>query len=200
MKKTSALLMSSAIIGALLSGCVTSPAKPKTFATLGQFEQYQLNTAIYRITFKGSPNMRQGTAEEIALLKAAKTTADAGYRYFQVLSESKPEPRQGVMYPDPMFGPPFGIYSRLGYRHWPYYGMYADPFYQPVVYNIDPVEVSYTISCSKTPSTAHDEFDATLILASLGPKYYLNTDGSPRMITPTTPMSTTKPTNKDTKN
>lgn len=194
MKKINALLIGSVLSSAILGGCAMTPPKPKTFATLGQYEQYQLNTAIFRITFKGDPDMPQGMAEEIALLKAAKTTVDNGFRYFQVLDSSKPSQRQRVYYPAPMFdGPPFGYYGRYGYRGgWPYYGMYNDPFFnEPVVYNVDPVEVSYTISCSKTPSTAHDEFDAKLILASLGPKYYLNADGTPRIIEPVTPQ--TKP-------
>jgi hypothetical protein len=164
----------------LLSGCVMSPAKPRAFASLGQFEQYQLNTAIFRVSFRGDPDMSQGTAEEITLLKTAKTTVEAGYRYFSVVNESKPRPRRTVVYPD---YPPFGFY---GHRRWPY-GFYNDPFYSSTVYNIDPVEVSYTIHCSKAPSSQKDEFDAQLILASLGPKYYLNADGSARVIE-TTPV------------
>lgn len=169
----------------MLSGCVVAPSKPQSFASLGQFEQYQLNTAIYRIRFSGNPDMSPATAEEISLLKAAKTTLDAGYRYFTVLDQSKSAPsRRAVVYPDHLAGPnwygPYGPRSR-----WPYprHGWgWNDPFYEGVVYNLDPVEVSYTIKCSNTASQKGEEFDARLIMTTLGPKYYLNTDGSPRII------------------
>lgn len=175
MKNISKLSITALCFGLLLSGCAMTPPKPRTFANLGQFEQYQLNTAIFRVTFRGDPDMSQGIAEEIALLKAAKTTVEAGYRYFSVIDQSKPRQRRTVVYPD---YPPFGFY---GSRRWPY-GLYNDPFYSSTVYNIDPVEVNYTIHCSKTPSSQKDEFDANLILTSLGPKYYLNANGSARVI------------------
>lgn len=174
----------------LLGGCAMVPPKLQSFASLGQFEQYQLNTAIYRVRFTGDPDMSAATAEEIALLKAAKTTLDAGYRYFVVLDQSKSAPsRRTVVYPDHLaapnwYGPswygPYGLHSR-----WPYHRHgwgWNDPFYEGVVYNLDPVEVSYTIKCSNTASQKGEEFDARLIMSSLGPKYYLNADGTPRVM------------------
>lgn len=171
----------------ILSACAIAPSKPKSFASLGKFEQYQLNKATFRISFKGDPDMAQSTAEEIALLKAAKATIDAGYQYFHVLDEAKPQrPRRTVVYPDYPYGAygpygygGFGRWSRYGYGG---YGWPADPFYGATVYNLDPVEVSYTIVCSTTPSDQRDEFDARIILQSLGPKYHLNPDGSARPI------------------
>lgn len=181
----------------VLSGCAIAPPAPQSFANLGKFEQYQLNTAIFRVRFSGDAEMSPATAEEIALLKAAKTTIDAGYRYFQVIDHSKPDVvRRSVVYTDPLvYSDPWGrrpwgwpsaygyggYRSRLGYYNqgwgWP-----NDPFYRSVGYAIDPVEVSYTIKCSNAASQKGEEFDARLIMASLGPKYYLNADGSPRMI------------------
>lgn len=170
----------------LLSACATTPPAPKSFVSLGQFEQYQLNTAIYRVRFTGKPDMSAATAEEIALLKAAKTTLDAGYRYFIVLDQSKSAPsRRAVVYPDGLYDGWNSPAWYGGYR-WPYYnrGWYGwnDPFYQGVIYNLDPVEVSYTIKCSNTASQKGEEFDARLIMSSLGAKYYLNADGTPRVI------------------
>ncbi len=182
------------LVAGLISGCATTPKQPPTFANLGQFEQYQLNTAIFRIRFIGDPNMSQGTAEEIALLKAAKTTLDAGYRYFYVLNETKAPPtRRTVIYPDAFSGSPwYGPYR----SRWPYYNQgWNDPFYHATVYNLDPVDVSYTIKCSNTPSAQNEEFDAKLIVSSLGAKYYLHTDtsASPQ----TTPQKLQAPTPTD---
>lgn len=190
-KKPAMLLLTSLLSGLLFTGCVTLPRQPPSFASLGKFEQYQLNTAIFRVRFVGDPDMSRGTAEEIALLKAAKTTVDAGYRYFYVLDQSKePQSRRTVVYPDVYGRPWFGPYGPYRSR-WPYYG-YGwpdDPFYGGVAYNIDPVEVSYTIKCSTTTSATGEEFDAKLILSSLGPKYYLNPDGSPYIIQPMAPKT-----------
>jgi hypothetical protein len=174
----------------ILTSCAIAPPAPKSFANLGKFEQYQLNTAIFRVRFSGDADMSPATAEEIALLKAAKTTLDAGYRYFQVIDQSKPAAvGRRVVYTDP-FARAWGWPSAYGYggyrSRWGYYnsgwGWPNDPFYQGVGYAIDPVEVSYTIKCSNTPSQKGEEFDARLIMASLGHKYYLNADGTPRVM------------------
>ena len=179
----------SGLAALLLSGCVMAPSQPRSFASLGQFEQYQLNTAIYRVRFTGDPDMSAATAEEIALLKAAKTTMDAGYRYFMVLDQGKSAPsRRAVVYSDPFPGWGGPLWHGPHRARWPYYGSswygpgWNDPFYEGVVYNLDPVEVSYTIKCSNTASQKGEEFDARLIMTSLGPKYYLNADGTPRVI------------------
>ena len=187
------LLSGSLLAMGLISGCATTPTQPPTFASLGSFEQFQLNTAIFRIRFIGEPSMSQGTAEEIALVKAAKTTLDAGYRYFYVLHESQaPQPRRTVILPDPLshnpwYGP-YGSYrSRSPFNNSPFYNQgwgWNDPYYQGTVYHLDPVDVSYTIKCSNTASADHEEFDAKLIMSSLGAKYYLETDGAPRIIKP----------------
>lgn len=190
------LAITSLTAGLMLSGCVMAPSAPKSFASLGQFEQYQLNSAIYRVRFTGDPDMNAATAEEIALLKAAKTTLDAGYRYFMVLDQSKSTPsRRTIVYPDALYGgwnsPAwYGGYRGHGLNR-PYYnrGWYGwnDPLYEGVVYNLDPVDVSYTIKCANTPSQKGEEFDARLIMSSLGAKYYLNADGTPRVIPRATP-------------
>lgn len=192
----SVILRASVLTVGLISGCATTPKQAPTFANLGQFEQYQLNTAIYRIRFIGDPNMSQGTAEEIALVKAAKTTLDAGYRYFYVLNESKaPQTRRTVVYPEPFsnapwYGP-YGSYRSRSpfynspFNNSPFYNQgwgWNDPYYQGTVYNLDPVDISYTIKCSNTSSADNEAFDATLIMSSLGRKYFLDTNGTPRVL------------------
>lgn len=192
---STAISCKNALLGLLLAigltSCAIAPPAPKSFASLGQFEQYQLNTAIFRVRFSGDADMSPATAEEIALLKAAKTTLDAGYRYFQVIDQSKPAAvGRRVVYTDPFARGPWGWPSAYGYggyrSRWGYYnsgwGWPNDPFYQGVGYAIDPVEVSYTIKCSNAPSQKGEEFDARLIMASLGHKYYLNADGTPRVM------------------
>jgi hypothetical protein len=180
-------LFSVALLSLIVSACAFAPPKPKSFNQLGKFEQYQLNQATFRVSFSGDPDMPQSRAEEIILLKAAKATVEAGYRFFHVVEQSQPQPqpRRSVVYPD---YPP-GFYHGYGYRRWGYGYPWGDPFYAATVYNLDPVEISYTIACSNTPSEQRDEFDAKLILQSLGPKYHLNPDGSAHPIEPPVPLA-----------
>ena len=159
----------------LLGACATTPPQPRTFDQLGQFNHYPLNQNSFRISFKASPNMSFGTAEEITLLKAAQTTVQQGFIFFKVLDDpsnrSQQPPRQAVVYQAPMYNPFYYGYHRSG--------RFYDPFYQyPQVVNIEPTQVAYTIGCyrekDKMPA---DAFDARLILQSLGQKYGLGPTG-----------------------
>ena len=49
-----------------ITGCATTPSKPRTFDQLGQYTTVPLNDHSYRISFQGNSNMSFGTAEEIA--------------------------------------------------------------------------------------------------------------------------------------
>ena len=98
MKKTViALTLATA---ALLSGCATTASKPLTFDQLGQYSTTPLNANTYRISFQARPNMSFGTAEEITLLKAAQTTVQNGFQFFQVLNDpsnrTQQPPRQAI--------------------------------------------------------------------------------------------------------
>lgn len=169
----------------LLSGCVSAPPAPRTFDQLGQFGSTPLNQNSYRISFQAGNNISFGTAEEITLLKAAQTTVKNGFQFFKVQDDpsnrNQRPPRQAVVYPTPYY--PYGYY---GFRRHP---MFHDPFYDiPQVVNVDPVQVSYTISCFKDRNAApEDAFDARLILESLGQKYGLNAVGD---VLPVQPAAT----------
>ena len=176
-----------AIIGSLaLSGCATTPSKPRTFDQLGQFSNTPLNNKTYRISFVADSNMSYGTAEEITLVKAAQTTLKNNFRFFKVMDDpsnrAQKPPRQAVVYPNPPMYGPYGYYRRHP-AFWP------DPFYDtPQVVNIEPAQVSYTIECFKDQKSApEDAFDAKLILQSLGSKYGLSVNGDVLQPEPPTP-------------
>lgn len=175
-------LTAAAVIG--LSGCASTPTKPRTFDQLGQFSTTPLNQQTYRINFKALPNMSFGTAEEIALLKSAQTTVQHGFQFFKVIDDpsnrTQQPPRQAVVYPTPMYNP-YGYYRR-GPFAWP------DPFYDaPYSVTVESAQVAYTIHCYKEKEAPSDAFDARLILQSLGQKYGLSTTGEvlqPQSIAP----------------
>lgn len=179
-------LMSLTMLAVLVvSGCASTPSKPRTFDQLGNFSSTPLNAQTYRISFQGSSNMNFGTAEEITLLKAAQTSVLNGFHFFKVMDDpsnrSQQPPRQAVVYSNPMYG--------YGYRRHP---AFYDPFYNvPQIVTLDPVQVSYTIQCFKDQKTApNDAFDARLILQSLGQKYGLSSTGE------VLPVQTETSTNK----
>ncbi|MGE8540975.1 MAG: CC0125/CC1285 family lipoprotein [Acinetobacter sp.] len=170
------LLLGAALgLSLALAGCATTPSKPLTFDQLGKFESIPLNAQTFRISFRASPNMSFGTAEEITLVKAAQATVQNGFQFFKVLDDpsnrTQQPPRQAVVYPAP--SPyPYGYGRR-------YPGFWPDPFYDmPRVVTLDPTQVAYTIECFKNEKTApKDAFDARLILQSLGAKYGLSRTG-----------------------
>ena len=110
-------LFIAAAIGAslILAGCATTPSKPLTFDQLGQFSSTPLNAQTFRISFKASPNMSYGTAEEITLVKSAQATVQKGFQFFKVLDDpsnrTQQPPRQAVVYPSPP-PYPYGYYRR----------------------------------------------------------------------------------------
>lgn len=173
MNKTLIGLITVAVI--TLTGCTTTPSKPRTFDQLGQYTTVPLNDHSYRVSFQGNSNMSFGTAEEITLLKSAQITLLNGFTYFKVQNDpsnrSQQPPRKAVVYPTPSYYP----YGWGGYRR-PYWN---DPFYDmPQVVTLDPVQVAYTIDCFKDKKSAPDDaFDARLILQSLGGKYGLSPTG-----------------------
>ncbi|WP_130803910.1 CC0125/CC1285 family lipoprotein [Acinetobacter ihumii] len=189
------LSLSLALMTALvMTGCATTPKKPRTFDQLGQFATYALNNQTYRISFKADPNMSYGTAEEITLVKSAQATLQNGFRFFKVIddpsNQTQKPPRQAVVYSSSPSYYPYGYYRRHP-AFWP------DPFYDmPQVVNIDPVEVAYSIRCYKDQKSApQDAFDAQLILQSLGKKYGLSPSGEvllPQPVTPSPPTGSSK--------
>lgn len=158
----------------ILTGCATTPSKPKTFDQLGKFSTTPLNQHMYRVSFQAPLRMDWGTAEEIALVKSAQTAILNGFSFFKVLNDPSNRvtqtPRQAVVYSAPNYYP-YGFYRR-------YPGYWPDPFYgSPEVVDLDPIQVVYSIECY-TPHTApQDAFDARLILQSLGAKYGLSPTG-----------------------
>lgn len=188
----------------LLTGCSTMQERP--FASLGHFEQFQLNDALFRVSYVGNGYTRQSDAEEITLLQAARVSLQHGYRYFQITddpSTSKVVPSGrtivgfdvyggGPLYANNGFfyrGPT--AYDRFYGSGW--YGMGYDDWSFPTR-----IQVNYTIACSQTQSTDKRQFDAQIILKTLGPKYNLNPDGSEKNPPTTSRSSLPMPSSSQT--
>jgi hypothetical protein len=164
----------------VLVGCSSLPSE-RRFSSLGRFEQFQLNASTFQVTYVGNGYTFSQDAEEIALLESARVTLAHGFVYFKILAPpvtavTRPQVRSmmsvevygavplyhrsGVIYP---VGLP---YDRL-------YGGFEDGWAMP-----NRIQVVHTIACAMQQSDDQRQFDARIILASLGPKYHLNPDGS----------------------
>jgi len=185
----------SALAALILSSCASLDYR--SFSSLGQFEDFQLNDALYRVRYVGNGYTSQSEAEQIALLQAARITVQNGYRYFSVIEDgsvSRVVPQQRA------WNAGFGVYGGYGSGYYyPYShdsGWYLHDRFQSAHFSnwdfIDPVQVNYTIAVSKTQSDQQNQFDAQTILRSLGARYRLNPDGSeiPRdAAKPSTPLT-----------
>jgi hypothetical protein len=184
----------------LLTGCSTM--QERTFASVGHFEQFQLNDALFRVSYVGNGYTRQSDAEEIALLQSARVALQHGYRYFQItddLSASRViPPTRAVVSFDVYGGGPLYQQNGVVYRGRTAY----DRFYGNGLYDDwsfpTRIQVNYTIACSQTQSTDKRQFDAQIILKTLGPKYNLNPDGSEKNQPSTSRSSLPMPSSSQT--
>ena len=67
----------------ILSGCATSYQKD---GFSGGFEETQLGTNKWRVTFAGNGYTRASRATDLALLRCADLTLQQGYKYFVITS------------------------------------------------------------------------------------------------------------------
>ncbi len=155
----------------------------RSFSSLGEFEEFQLNDALYRVSYVGNGYTSQSEAEQIALLQAARLTLQQGFRYFSVVEDgsvSRVVPQQRA------WNAGVGVYGGYGSGYYyPYAynsGWYLHDRFQSAYFSnwdfMDRVQVNYTIAVTKIKSNQQVQFDAQTILRSLGSRYHLNLDGS----------------------
>ena len=180
----------------LLASCAS--LQQRSFSSLGQFEDFQLNDQLYRVRYVGNGYTSQSEAEQITLLQAARITLQNGFRYFAVVEDgsvSRVVPQQRA------WNAGVSVYGGYGSGYYyPYSynsGWYLHDRFQSAYFSnwdfMDRVQVNYTIAVTQTKSNQQTQFDAQTILRSLGSRYRLNPDGSevprgtPKPATPAIP-------------
>ena len=165
----------------ILSRCAS--LQYRSFSSLGQFEDFQLNDELFRVRYVGNGYTSQSEAEQIALVQAARITLQNGFRYFAVVEDgsvSRVVPQQRA------WNAGLGVYGGYGSGYYyPYAynsGWYLHDRFQSIYISnwdfMDRVQVNYTIAVTKIKSNQQVQFDAQTILRSLGTRYRLNPDGS----------------------
>lgn len=72
----------------VITGCA-SPYQPEGFG--GGFSETQLDTNVFRISFRGNGLTSTDRAEELALLRSAETTLNNGFTHFALVSNQTHE-------------------------------------------------------------------------------------------------------------
>ena len=73
-------------VGLLLTACAATSYQQRGVGEFG-YEDIQLDNNVWEITFKGNEKTDVKRAEEIAMLRAANLSNDAGFEYFMVLKK-----------------------------------------------------------------------------------------------------------------
>ena len=165
----------------LLTSCAS--LQQRSFSSLGQFEDFQLNDQLFRVRYVGNGYTSQSEAEQIALVQAARITLQNGFRYFAVVEDGSV---RRVVPQQRAWNTGLGVYGGYGSGYYyPYAynsGWYLHDRFQSSYFSnwdfMDRVQVNYTIAVTKIKSNQQVQFDAQTILRSLGTRYRLNPDGS----------------------
>jgi hypothetical protein len=81
-----ALLAASSCV--LLAACTRQPTPYRPLGPGGGYEEARLQERVYRVTFQGNPDTRPGAVLDMALLRCAELTQQAGLTHFALLSRS----------------------------------------------------------------------------------------------------------------
>ena len=76
------------LLGAVLAACAQQPTLYQPVGPQGGYQQTRLQERVYRVTFQGNPATRAGAVLDMALLRCAELTHEAGYQGFVLLGRS----------------------------------------------------------------------------------------------------------------
>lgn len=182
---------------AVLAACATAtPYQPASEpGAFDGFSQQMIESDRARITFAGNSLTKRDTVENYMLYRAAETTLERGFDWFE-LQERDVETKTRVRVTpglasayDPYFGysffrPRFGWsspyrYSRFsGFRHRRGFGFngFYDPFYDPFFNDVDVREITKYRANAEVrfgngpkPAGHSNAFDARSVIENLGP-------------------------------
>lgn len=72
----------------LVGACTHLPTPYQPLGPGGGYEEARLQERVYRVTFQGNPDTRPGAVLDMALLRCAELTQQAGLTHFALLSRS----------------------------------------------------------------------------------------------------------------
>jgi hypothetical protein len=150
-------------VTALLYGCAT-PYQKQGFA--GGYSEAQLNTNVFRVSFKGNGYTSREKAADLALLRSADLALQNGYRYFVIIDKNNYS--QNSLYKTPTTSyTNVNVYGAGNFA----YGQATTNTYGGNIYNISKPSATNTIICFPERPPNIFSYDAEFIYNSLATKY-----------------------------
>ncbi len=148
----------------LLAGCATT-YQPEGLS--GGFSETQLDTNVFRVSFRGNGYTRAERAEELALLRSAELTLKNGFTHFVVIDGRSRE--QLGTYTTPTQSYTTANATAYGNSA---YGTARTTTYGGQTFLISKPSTTNTIMCfNGKPDIQSLVFDAKFVCSSLGQKY-----------------------------
>ncbi|ABI59617.1 CC0125/CC1285 family lipoprotein [Nitrosomonas eutropha] len=147
-----------------LAGCA-SAYKPKGFG--GGFSETQLDTNVFRVSFRGNGYTRAERAEELALLRSAELTLKNGFTHFAIIDSQSREKHSAYTAPTQSYT----TANATAYGN-SAYGTANTTTYGGQTFLISKPSTTNTIMCFKgKPDIQGLVYDAQFLCGSLGKKY-----------------------------
>lgn len=148
----------------ILSACATT-YQPQDFS--GGFTETQLDTNVFKVSFRGNGHTHAERAEDLALLRSAELTLKNGFTHFVVIDSQSREERGSYTAPSRSHTTANAtVYGNSAY------GTATTTTYGGETFNISKPSTTNTIMCFKgKPDIQGLVYDAQFLCNSLGSKY-----------------------------
>lgn len=144
----------------LLGGCATT-YQPESFS--GGFSETQLDTNVFRVSFRGNGYTRAERVEELALLRSAELTLKNGFTHFVVINGHSREQLGTYTTPTQSYTTAYGNTA---------YGTARTTTYGGQTFLISKPSTTNTIMCfAGKPDLQALVYDAKFVCNSLGQKH-----------------------------
>lgn len=156
----------------LLAACATSTPYQPAGETRWGFQESQIETGRFRVSFNGNSLTDRETVETYFLFRAAELTVEQGFDHFIVVQRATDVDSRIIRSgPDRFYRPGFGLYFNYFHPRWGWRGA-GDPFWNDTNYReITRYEASAEIMFGHgTKPDAANAFDARDVIANLGPQ------------------------------
>lgn len=152
------------VLPIILSACATT-YQPQGLS--GGFSETQLDTNVFKVSFRGNGYTHAERAEDLALLRSAELTLKNGFTHFAVI-DSQSREKHGT------YTPPTQSYTTANATAYgnSAYGTAQTTTYGGQTFHISKPSTTNTIMCFKEkPDIQGLVYDAQFLCNSLGSKY-----------------------------
>jgi len=161
--KAASLVASLCIVG-LLAGCATG-YQPNGLT--GGFSETQLDTNVFRVSFKGNAYTSRDKVEDFVLLRSADLTLSHGFTHFAIVDGKSYEDKSYMTMPTQSYTTGSATVS----GHTAYGSAYTTTYGGQTIAVTKPRETDTIVAFQGKPNISAMVYDARFICESLGTKY-----------------------------